>query len=121
MADKNAKVLVVDDNEMLAESLELTLSRNGYPYTTKFSNSMDAKEYLLHNEIDILVTDLDMPEVTGFELIDIALQKKIENIVAISANHRGNVEIMEKFPEETRIKYLLKPCYAEQLLMSISA
>ena len=121
MVDKNESILVVDDNEMVVEFLEIILTRNGYPNTRKFSNSIDAKNYLLKNNVDILITDLDMPEVTGFELIDIALQKNIEKIVAISANHRGNVEIMEQFPEETRIKYLLKPCYAEQLLESISA
>jgi len=120
MTGKETKILVVDDNEMLAGLMRQMIESGGYSNVKAFCNSTEAKTYLLENEINVLVTDLDMPEVTGFELIEIALKKNIRNIVAVSGNYWANNEITDKFIEN-KVGFLQKPCRANQLLEAIGA
>lgn len=64
------KVLIVDDESRLLKSLEAGLAS----YKEKFAvlmanNGLEAVELLQNESIDLLVTDLRMPEMDGFELL----------------------------------------------------
>jgi DNA-binding response OmpR family regulator len=66
------RVLVVEDNEHTAHLLEFMLQRAGYDVLTAL-NGRDAQEILDNEEpVDIILLDLMLPYVSGFELIAIA-------------------------------------------------
>ena len=63
-----AKVLLVDD-ELVIYALSKFLRKSGH-FVVEASNGLEATKKLKQNAFDILVTDLIMPEVEGFELLN---------------------------------------------------
>jgi two-component system response regulator HydG len=63
------RILLVDDDAALIETLQLDLSRRGYGVRCS-SSAAEALATLQANEIDVVVTDLAMPATTGIELCE---------------------------------------------------
>ncbi len=63
------KVVIVDDNEILLRAWERILQREGLTpmITTQASEALD---WLEHEEADLLICDIVMPQMDGFELIE---------------------------------------------------
>lgn len=70
-------VLVVDDERVIADTLSIILSRNGFAAMPAYDGP-SALEIAKVIPPDVLLTDVMMPEMTGIELA-IALRKKIED------------------------------------------
>ena len=60
------KILVVDDDRALCELLEEDLSRRGHQVTTALK-VVDARELLHQQEFDVVLTDLNMPGISGID------------------------------------------------------
>ena len=82
-------VLVVDDEEDVRDMLCKMLKRSGYE-TQSACNGIEAMEQVRQNAIDLVITDILMPEKEGIETI-IELQKEHPEvkIIAISGGGRG--------------------------------
>ena len=61
------KILVVDDDELVLIALETLLVPSGYDVTTA-SSGQDALEKLNQGTFDLLMLDIIMPGMNGFEL-----------------------------------------------------
>ena len=83
------QILVADDEEHTLLALALVLNRAGFEVTT-FSNGTDALDRVLElkaarKQIDLLVIDIDMPGMTGVEVIEeIECLKMVLPIIVIS-------------------------------------
>jgi FixJ family two-component response regulator len=66
---KKRTVLVVDDEEQVEEMIETFLSKRGYQ-TISFVNSENALRFIKKNSqmVDLVITDLKMPRLSGVEL-----------------------------------------------------
>lgn len=67
-------ILIVEDEEKLANMMDYLLVKNGYRVSTSL-NAHDALFKIKNahergERIDLLITDIVMPEMTGFELIE---------------------------------------------------
>ena len=67
MQQHTKKILIIDDEELLRDMLVTVLTDEGYDVDSA-SNGEEACK-LLTNNYDLLVTDLFMPKVNGFDLI----------------------------------------------------
>jgi len=65
---KNISILVVDDEEMLRNLLEKILVKEGYEIDTA-ADGEKALEILRDNKYNLLITDVKMPRLNGFELL----------------------------------------------------
>lgn len=65
------RILVVDDEIRYCDLLRRALRRDGYEAVVT-GDSGHAMELLLANRVDLLITDLDMPGLTGFDLAELA-------------------------------------------------
>jgi two-component system response regulator PilR (NtrC family) len=63
-----AKILVVDDEESIREFLEIMLRKEGYEITLA-EDGQKAKELLQKKSFDMIISDLQMPNMTGIELL----------------------------------------------------
>jgi CheY-like chemotaxis protein len=83
-ANAAPSVLVVEDDESMRTLLKRMLERNGFAVITAI-NGRDGVERFREREVDIVVTDMMMPELDGAELIR-ALRGKWPDvrIIAIS-------------------------------------
>ena len=62
------RVLIVDDSATVRKVLETTLSEAGYD-VTEAENGQQALEYAQQSKYDLLMTDLNMPVMDGFDLV----------------------------------------------------
>ena len=84
-----AQILVVDDDPNIRESLGMLLMSAGYEVATA-DNGVSAVSHLSRTIPDLIVTDLDMPHMSGVELISHVRDCHPSiSIVAMSADYRG--------------------------------
>lgn len=64
------KCLIIDDEPLAQDVLEAHLQRIPYARLDgKFNNALDALKFLAVNEVDVLLLDIEMPEMSGIELL----------------------------------------------------
>ncbi|AHB06398.1 MULTISPECIES: response regulator transcription factor [Pandoraea] len=100
-------VFVVDDDEAVRDSLRWLLEANGYHVRT-FSN---AEDFLLHyneHQIGCLILDVRMPGMTGPELQDQLLGKKV-NIPIIFVTGHGDVPMAVETMKKGAMDFIEKP------------
>ncbi len=91
MQKPTLKILVVDDEHLVRWSLRRYLEAEGFE-TLDAESGVRALEILEKEPIDILITDLMMPEMNGLELIRKALVMKPElDVLVITANDSTSV------------------------------
>jgi len=79
-----ARVLIVEDDALVRSMLQQMLEREGYDVTVA-SDGSEAIKVLNHEPVDLMVTDLIMPEMEGIELIrSLYKQQTKPKIIAIS-------------------------------------
>jgi CheY-like chemotaxis protein len=66
----NAPILVVDDREANVRLLEQILSEAGYTRVTTTTNSLEVCALHLKNRYDLILLDLQMPGMDGFQVMD---------------------------------------------------
>ncbi len=112
------KVLVVDDEIHIVHVVAIKLRNNGYDVISA-DNGSDAYQLACEHEPDIIVTDLQMPNMTGLELIKkLADNENTKNIPVILLTARDYSD--EKQQDSPKIvQYLTKPFSPKELLKSI--
>ena len=113
----NEIILVVDDVPDTLEVIERNLSSHGYHVYTAES-APEAIDILEERSIDLVITDLKMPKVSGMELIR-HIRENFENtevmMITGFASIRGAVDALKNGAEE----YLPKPFTDEELLSAV--
>jgi diguanylate cyclase (GGDEF)-like protein len=66
----NASILIVDDRESNVSLLDQMLSEDGYTRITTTTNSLEVSELHRKNRYDLIVLDLQMPGMDGFQVMD---------------------------------------------------
>ena len=66
--DGDKKILVVDDDEMILKITDLFLHKAGYEIL-KVESGPECLEFLKHNKVDLILMDVEMPGLNGFETI----------------------------------------------------
>lgn len=61
-----ARILIIDDNDLVRAALVLLLTRNGHE-VREAVNGQDALALFRHDRLDLVVTDIFMPKMAGFE------------------------------------------------------
>lgn len=75
-----AKICVIDDEPANVLLLERLLEQVGYSNVVSFCDPRLGWEFITNNEIDLLLLDLQMPKLTGFEILE-RLKPQNENSV----------------------------------------
>jgi two-component system, NtrC family, response regulator HydG len=112
-----ATLLVADDDPGLRESLERTLTREGYQVVLA-SDGRAALERVQAGGIDLIVTDLRMPGLTGLELLR-AAKAILPDVDVILLTAFGTVEEAVKAMKDGAYDFLTKPFRREQLIKLI--
>jgi len=85
-----AQILVVDDDPFVRESLGMLLMSAGYDVATA-DNGISAVSHLSRTTPDLIVTDLNMPHMSGVELIShVRSYHPSVSIVAMSGEYQGD-------------------------------
>lgn len=79
---KNPKILIIDDEQTIVSSMVYYFVRKGYD-AKGFNNPEEAIAALAQNGFDVVVTDLHMDRITGFEIIEL-VRKKFPEVLIIA-------------------------------------
>ncbi|NBV51864.1 response regulator, partial [bacterium] len=63
-----ARILVVDDEESIREFFQIMLKREGYEVIAA-ANGREGLEALKKSQVDMIISDIQMPEVSGLEFL----------------------------------------------------
>jgi two-component system cell cycle response regulator len=79
----NASILIVDDREANVSLLEQILSEDGYTRITTTTNSLEVCALHRKNRYDLIVLDLQMPGMDGFQVMDGLKADESENYLPV--------------------------------------
>ena len=83
-----ATILIIDDDEQFNLMMKTALEAKGYEVETA-SNGRDAKVLYQNKKYDVIVTDIIMPDVDGYEVIlDLRRMGMGDRTIAVSAGGR---------------------------------
>ncbi len=82
-----AKIVIAEDDAHVIRLMAMWLTRSGHE-VFEARNGNEAKEHLQENEIDLLVTDVNMPHCDGIELIQWLRNERKSNIPVITLSAR---------------------------------
>ena len=94
---KDMKVLVIDDNEVLARMLTRMLETKGHKCIVS-NDGRNGLALLQEKKFDATILDLSMPEFTGLDIInelDKSGKLKEEKIIVLTATNISNEDIKE--------------------------
>ncbi len=113
------RVLVVDDEIHIVHVVAIKLRNNGYEVISA-SNGAEAFELACKNKPDIIVTDFQMPVMTGMELVEKLRQNEETKDVPIIMLTARSFAISKEQREQLKISDCLsKPFSPRELLGNI--
>lgn len=105
--NKNARVLIADDDDVLLDLMSRRLERLGYNLD-RASNGGEALEYVQRNHYDLVVSDIYMPIATGLDVLETTKEKDpLTQVIVITGG--GTIEIALEALEKDAFLYLTKP------------
>ncbi len=113
-------VVIVDDDKLSEKIISECIENNntGFNVAGCFDNPQTALEYLHKNYIDLLITDIVMPEMSGIELIE-TVKKINPNCRFIIVSGCKDFDCAKRAIENKVENYLIKPMGTEELLASL--
>ena len=114
------RVLVVDDEFLVRLGLRTTMDweAHGYRIVGEASNGKEALEMFDVADPDILLTDIKMPVMDGFKLIEEARKRK-RNLQIVILSHYDEFSYVQKALEFGATQYILKSEMNEQKLIDL--
>ncbi len=107
MPDDNLTILLAEDDPFARSMLEVILSDEGYEVKTAGNGQEALKVFYGDNDIDIIVTDMNMPEINGLELIrKLRDDKNDVPIIVLTSNREIKTAVKAIYSGATA--YLLK-------------
>jgi two-component system, OmpR family, alkaline phosphatase synthesis response regulator PhoP len=110
------RILAVDDEPNIVRLIEVNLTRHGYTVDTA-NNGVQALEKIRANRPDLIVSDVMMPEMDGFELLStIRRDPALESLPVIMLTAKTqDKNVMEGYSRGADM-YLTKPFNPAELL-----
>ncbi|WP_236671758.1 response regulator transcription factor [Enterococcus sp. BWB1-3] len=114
------KLMFVDDEYMILEGLKMILnwSELGFEVVKTAKSSDEALNYLKDHEIDLLITDINMPDMSGIELVK-QTQLKTKDFFTIILSGYEEFDFVKKGMQLGVKNYLVKPVNKEELKKSV--
>ena len=112
------KILIIDDDTQLTELVDEFLSSKKYKTIVKH-NPLDALDFLEKNKVNLIILDIMLPEMDGFQVLQKIRNKISTPIIMLTA--RGEVTDRIVGLELGADDYLPKPFEPRELLARIQS
>lgn len=111
------KILIVDDDHFFRSLYSEILESQGYDVESATSGA-EAIEYVKLNDVDLVITDLMMPDMNGQEVLERTKQYNALTDVILITGH-GTIESAIAALKSGAFDYLRKPVNKDELLLSV--
>jgi DNA-binding NtrC family response regulator len=110
-------VLIIDDKKSMVDMLSRTFESEGFAVLSAY-NVKDGKKLIRQGEIDIVVTDLMLPDGDGIEILTTVKENSPLMPVVLMTAH-GSIETAVKAVKEGAYDFIAKPFDPEHLLIIV--
>lgn len=111
------RILVVDDEQIIRESISFILKKEGYT-VDEAENGKVAYQKVVSETYDLIITDLEMPEMKGIELLERVVRINPQTAVIIITAY-GSLETAIAALRAGASDYILKPIEFDELLVKL--
>ena len=112
-----AKILVIDDDSSIAESLDLYLTEEGYTVYTAATGTDGLNAFVKHAP-DLVILDIRLPDIDGFTVLE-DLREEEENVKVVMITAYHDMDSTIKAMKGGAFDYINKPINVEELDMAI--
>lgn len=112
-------ILVVEDDEKLNYIVCSFLNDNGY-HAISCKNAMDAFDRMQEEMVNMIISDIMMPEMNGFEFSAI-IRKQDKHIPILFMTARDDIASKQKGYDIGIDDYMVKPIEMDELILRVSA
>ncbi len=112
------KILIIDDEEMLCESLKDILQEDGYEVVTA-TTALSALAEIEKDIPDVIISDINLPDINGLELLK-RIKNECPEIEIIIMTAFGEAESYMQAREKGAFEYITKPINIPVLKLMIS-
>ncbi len=110
-------ILIIDDEKDICESIKMILDYEDY-YSEYVTNPEQAKEKLKFSEFSVILLDIQMPGMNGFEFLDWISKSEIKTPVIMISAH-SSLENAVRATKKGAFDFLEKPIDRDKLLISV--
>lgn len=113
--------MLVDDEPFILQGLSVIIDweKEGYKIVKKASDGQEALDYLSENEVDLIITDIRMPQINGLELLEKVRNENLSEAYIIILSGYNDFKYAQAAIRYSCMDYILKPVQKEQLLENI--
>ena len=118
-ANSNAmyQLLVADDEREICTRIKRELDKEGYQVAVAY-NGEQCLQYFKNNRVDMLITDIKMPGMSGLELIE-KCRETTDDFVSIIITGHGDYEKASESLKLGVYDYLKKPLSVDKLITTV--
>lgn len=111
------QVMLVDDEPFIAQGLSVLIdwAKEGYEIAHIAANGEEALEYLKENEVDLIIADIQMPVMTGLELLETIRTEKVSAAYFVILSGYSDFTYAQQAIRQECTDYILKPVGKEEL------
>ena len=110
------RALIVDDEPHAREELEALLDETGaFTVVGRCANAVEAIQAIRAERPDVVFLDIQMPAISGFELLAMIDEDELPDVVFVTAHDEHALRAFE----ERALDYLLKPVARERLAKTV--
>jgi two-component system response regulator YesN len=115
------KVMIVDDEPYIRQGLKILINWEQYGFTIcgEAANGNEALELMKSIEIDLIITDIKMPQMNGIELMEYTWANLSKQIRFIILSGFYEFEYAKKAIKVGAVDYVLKPVQKEELVRAL--
>lgn len=115
-------ILVVDDSKVMRDMISACLRPDSTFSITQASSGLEAIERLSLKPCDVLVLDLNMPDIGGLEVVEFVRgQDKLKSLPILIVTTRSDDGSRERVLAAGASKYLTKPFTPQAILEEVRA
>lgn len=106
-------VLIVEDDEIA----RMTIKQDIKPYCKNFyeaGDGLDGLQFFKENQIDVIITDICMPGINGFDMIEEILKLKPEQLFIVMTSYNTDQNLIQSI-KDGACSFLHKPLDIEEL------
>lgn len=113
------KILVVEDDIDILDSIASFLEKNRY-IVDKCSDGNDALGFLLNGEYEVCLLDINLPNISGVEILKTVRHKNIKTpiiIITAKSQLKSKIENFELGADD----YIVKPFHLKEVLLRVNS
>jgi len=118
MKPKDIRILIIDDSQPIRDFVVQTLTDKGGFSVLEASNGAEGLKVALDNSPDLILLDLEMPQLNGFQVVDSLREREADIPVILITSHGSEALAVELFRKGVK-DYMSKPFTAEEMYTAI--